>query len=190
MRYLLTFLLIYVLNLVPFYPRLSLLLAQPNQAINNNSTCPTDVKILTEQMLKDLPSYANRVIQRARRLDRDVDIFSYVIIAGRAEFEPLTLGPGEYNPAPNAIALEPPQQIFFTTLERQYTDEKAIETQHYHWLFLVQTDSGWRVVTIFSRLGSPSAERPPLPPRETSKGVIGQAVKLWLRDCRAGTLRS
>ncbi|MEC4984082.1 MAG: hypothetical protein SAJ37_15375 [Oscillatoria sp. PMC 1068.18] len=190
MRYLLTFLLIYVLNIFAFRPGWSPVLAQTNPQLNNNPTCPTDVKILTEQMLKDLPSYANRVIQRARRLNREVDIFSYVILAGKAEFEPLTLGPGEYNTAPNAIAEDPPQQIFFTTLERQYTDKQAIETQHYHWLFLVQTNSGWRVVTIFSRLGSPSPERPPLPPRETSKGVIGQAVKLWLRDCRAGTLRN
>ncbi|NEQ25417.1 MAG: hypothetical protein F6K28_41395, partial [Microcoleus sp. SIO2G3] len=47
-----------------------------------SSTCPADVNTLTSQLLKDLPSYANRVIQRARRLNRTVDSYSYVLVAG------------------------------------------------------------------------------------------------------------
>jgi hypothetical protein len=46
------------------------------------------------------------------------------------------------------------------------------------------------LVLIFSRIGSASEGRPPTPPRESGNGVIGQAVNLWLRDCRLGTLRS
>ncbi|HBL62685.1 MAG TPA: hypothetical protein DDZ80_31210 [Cyanobacteria bacterium UBA8803] len=154
-----------------------------------SSTCPADVETLTSLLLRDLPSYANRAIQRARRLDRSVDEFSYVVLAGRPEFEPLTLGPGQYNSTASAAEVEPPQQVFLTTLERQYRDGKAIEFQTFHWLFLTQTDSGWRLAMMFTRIGSASPGRPPTPPRESSNSIIGQAVNTWLRDCRAGAIR-
>lgn len=153
-----------------------------------SSTCPADVETLVSLLLRDLPSYANRVIQRSRRLSR-ADENYYVLVAGRPEFEPLTLGPGQYTSTPTAD-VEPPQQVFLTTLEREYYGGKAIYTQHYHWLFLVQTPDGWRLAMMFSRFGSASAGRPPTPPRESSNGVIGQAVNFWLRDCRAGAIRS
>lgn len=153
------------------------------------STCPSDVETLTFLLIEDLPSYANRVIQRARRLERTVDQFSYVIVAGRPEFEPLTLGPGQYQTPTSAANVEPPQQVFLTTLERQYYGGRAIEFQNFHWLFLTPTDRGWRLAMIFTRIGSAAPGRPPTPPRESSNGVIGQAVSIWLRDCRAGAIR-
>lgn len=153
------------------------------------STCPTDVEPLVSLLIRDLPSYANRVIQRSRRLSR-ADENYYVLIAGRPEFSPLTLGPGQYTPTPPSADVEPPQQVFITTLERQYQGGKAVSIQHYHWLFLVETPDGWRLAMMFSRFGSASAGRPPTAPRESSNGVIGQAVNLWLRDCRAGAIRS
>ena len=152
-------------------------------------TCPADVETLTSQLIRDLPSYANRVIQRSRRLNRTVDSFSYVLVAGKPEFVPLSLGPGQYSSAASVADVEPPKQVFITTLERQYLGGKAIESQHYHWLFLTQTPSGWRLALMFSRIGSSSPGRSPTPPRESSKGVIGQAVTIWLRDCRAGAIR-
>ena len=152
-------------------------------------TCPADVETLTSQLIRDLPSYANRVIQRARRLNRTVDSFSYVLVAGNPEFAPLSLGPGQYSSAASVADVEPPKQVFITTLERQYLGGKAIESQHYHWLFLTQTSSGWRLALMFSRIGSSSPGRSPTPPRESSKGIIGQAVTIWLRDCRAGAIR-
>jgi len=152
-------------------------------------TCPADVETLTSQLIRDLPSYANRVIQRSRRLNRTVDSFSYVLVAGKPEFAPLSLGPGQYSSAASVADVEPPKQVFITTLERQYLGGKAIESQHYHWLFLTQTPGGWRLALMFSRIGSSSPGRSPTPPRESSKGVIGQAVTLWLRDCRAGAIR-
>jgi hypothetical protein len=151
--------------------------------------CPADVETLTSQLIRDLPSYANRVIQRSRRLNRTVDSFSYVLVAGKPEFAPLSLGPGQYSSAASVPDVEPPKQVFITTLERQYLRGKAIESQHYHWLFLTQTPSGWRLALMFSRIGSSSPGRSPTPPRESSKGVIGQAVTIWLRDCRAGAIR-
>ncbi|NES83788.1 MAG: hypothetical protein F6K10_21570 [Moorea sp. SIO2B7] len=150
-----------------------------------DNSCPAELNILTDLMLKDLPSYANRVIQRARRRSRSLDLFSYVIIAGKPELKPLELNYTEYTP----VFSESPQQLFFTTLERQYINNKVVESQHYHWLFLTRTASGWRMAMVFSRLGSTGGDKPALPPKETSNGVIGQAVRLWLRDCRAGSLR-
>lgn len=160
----------------------------PSPQLTQALSCPDDLQSLIFLMLRDLPNYANRVIQRARDFDRSVDTYSYVLIAGRQEFAPLTLGPGVYT-APTAIDPEPPQQVFFTTLERQYQENRAVETQYYHWLFLTKTPEGWRLAMMFTRFGSPSGRRPPTPPRESSNGVIGQAVKLWLRDCRAGVIR-
>lgn len=147
------------------------------------STCQDqEVETLTTQLLKDLPSYANRVSQRTRRRDRKVDLYSYVLLVGRPEFAPLTLGPGEYNPT---TRVEPPQQVFITTLERQYIDGKPVELQQYHWLFLTQTSSGWRLAMMFSSIGTYPARQPPTRPRDSSNGVIAQAIRTWLRDCQA-----
>ncbi|MFE1747483.1 hypothetical protein [Coleofasciculus sp. H7-2] len=153
--------------------------------------CPSNVESLTLLLLRDLPSYANRVNQRARRRSRKVDISSSsVIAAGRPEFEPLSLGPGQYNPTPPAELAAAPKQVFITTLERQYTAGKLIELQQYHWLFLAQTDSGWSLALMFSRTGLYPGGRPPTPPRDSSNGIIGQAVRNWLQDCRVGKVRS
>ena len=147
-----------------------------------------DVEILTAQLLKDLPSYANRVSQRLRRPNRTFDIYTYVLLAGRPEFAPLTLGPGEYLPSEPAV-LDETTQVFITTLERQYTDGKPVELQEYHWLFLTKTDSGWRLAMMFSRTGTYPSKQPPTRPRDSSNGVIAQAVRTWLRDCQAGSVR-
>ncbi len=155
----------------------------------SSSTCPSDLETLTSLLLRDLPSYGNRIIQRARRLNRSVDEFSYIIIAGRPEFEPLPLNPGQSNFTASITDPNPPQQVFFTTLERQYTGGKAIEFQTFHWLFLTHTESGWRLAMMFTRLGSTSGGHPPTPPRESSNSIIGQGVSIWLRDCRAGAIR-
>ena len=176
------------LLIISIIQTLSLLTFLPVQAQNTSDTCPEDVEVLTEKMLIDLPNYANRVIQRARRLEREVDLYSYVLVAGRPEFEPLDLTPNQYSSVPPIEELEPPQQIFFTTLEREYVDNKAQKKQHFHWLFLSQTESGWRMSMVFSSFGFHLQHLPPTPPRETSDGVIGQAISTWLRDCRAGAI--
>ncbi len=146
-----------------------------------------DIATLTTQLVKDLPNYTNRVNQKSRRLTRSIDIYSYVLVAGKAEFAPLSLGPGEY--LPTLPVAEQPQQVFITTLERQYTSGKLVQLQQYHWLFMTQTNSGWRLAFMFSRTGTYPNKQPPTPPRESSNGAISQAVNTWLRDCQAGTLR-
>lgn len=162
----------------------SILLTQNSAASIQRYSCPTDVETLTTLMLRDLPSYANRVSSSSNRITSPTG--TYVILAGKAEFAPLSLGPGEYTPD---SANAPPQQVFFTTLERQYTARNVTELQEYHWLFLVQTNSGWRFVMMFSQTGSYPGGRPPTAPRDSSNGVIGRGVQIWLRDCRAGVIR-
>lgn len=162
--------------------------AKPSNPQSRNCQAQ-DVEILTAQLLKDLPSYANRVSQRLRRPNRTFDIYTYVLLAGRPEFAPLTLGPGEYLPSEPAALDETIKQVFITTLERQYTDGKPVELQEYHWLFLTKTDSGWRLAMMFSRTGTYPSKQPPTRPRDSSNGVIAQAVRTWLRDCQAGSVR-
>lgn len=148
-------------------------------------TCPEDLQELTSYLLRDLPNYSNRVIQRTQRYNRDAGIRNFIVTAGKADFEPLNLPRIQYSPQSD----RDPEQIFFTVLERQYKNGQVINTQTYHWLFLTPTDSGWRTVMMFSRFGKSPDSSPPTPPRETTDGIIGQAVQLWFQDCRAGTVR-
>jgi hypothetical protein len=151
--------------------------------------CPADLETLIALLLRDLPSYANRVIQQSRNINRKISGLTHVIIAGRPEFTPLPLNPSEYSSFTPEVEPAPPQQVFFTTLERQYVAGKAAETQHFHWLFLSKTPDGWRLAMMFSQFGSSEKGSVPTPPQESSNGIIGQAVTTWLRDCRAGAIR-
>lgn len=142
--------------------------------------CPAELEPLVEQLLVDLPGYANRILQRHRRLTATLAPAN-VVMAGRAEFEPLPL-------AANQPIPEDPRQVFITTLERTYTRTQAVEMQEYHWLFLTQTPRGWQLAMMFSRTGGSPTGRTPSPPRDSSQGVVAQAVRVWLRDCQ-GRLR-
>ena len=151
-------------------------------------SCPTDLGLLTAGLLRDLPSYANRVAIRSLGTQINQPYrFGSVLLAGAAEFEPIDLNNYGSATTPPEEAV---RQVFFTTLERQYISQtEAVELQHYHWLFLVPDEAGWRMVLLFSSLGGyPTSLRAPTPPQESSEGVIGQAVWLWLRDCRAGAI--
>ncbi|WP_254566350.1 hypothetical protein [Oscillatoria sp. HE19RPO] len=149
--------------------------------------CPADLDLLMSQLLPDLPGYANRTIQRS---SQDY-VPRFVILAGRPEFQPLPQGPGVNHPPvsrlPGDLEIEGSNpaiaQVFFTTLERHYTATQSIEYQQYHWLFLSQTDQGWRVNQMFSRTAYPETAIP-TPPRDSSDSEMAQAIRLWLRDCR------
>ncbi|WP_414541331.1 hypothetical protein [Nostoc sp. CCY0012] len=144
---------------------------------------------LTTQLLRDLPSYANRVTQRARRRSRSSDIYSYMLVAGKPEFQPLPLNPGGYHSDHQKNATTEVDQVFFTTLERQYIGGKAVESQQFHWLLLTKTQSGWRLIMMFTQMGAYPQQQVVSPPRDSSNGVVAQAVKTWLRDCQAGSVR-
>jgi hypothetical protein len=176
--------LLVLLNPLPAYPTPHSPLPTPQ------SSCPTqDIKTLTEQLLQDLPAYANRTSQRARRLNRSIDLYTYVLVAGQPEFDPLTTAPGVYSPKSPQADGEDVQQVFFTTLERQYLSERTVELQVFHWAFFTKTEDGWRLATMFTRIGDRNNKKPPTPPEETSDGIIAQAIETWLRDCRARDAR-
>ncbi|NJR16996.1 MAG: hypothetical protein HC785_15675 [Calothrix sp. CSU_2_0] len=158
----------------------------------NNQTYCSEQKIeaVITYLLRDLPSYANRASQRARRLTRRGDTFSYTIAAGKPEFQPLPLNPNTTSLDTTKTLSEGVEQVFFTTLERQYTAGKSVELQQFHWLLLTKTGNGWRKVMMFSQIGSfPVTKQPVSPPRESSNGVVAQAIDAWLRDCQAGSIR-
>lgn len=150
--------------------------------INKKKECPDDLQSLANALVINIPNYANRVIQKSRKLSRNIQsIPIYVITASQAEFEPLPLSQHQYQENKN----EAVKQVFFTTLERQYLrKDYVIETQNYHWLLLTKTSQGWQLVMIFSRFGT-SNNGIPSPKQDTSNGIMGQAIKLWLRDCNA-----
>ena len=162
--------------------------------INNTkekSSCSNqDLATLTTKLLRDLPAYFNRATQRARRLDRSVEVYSYMLLAGKPDFTPLPLkswtdgATDEGDKSTKGV-----EQIFFTTLERQYTKGKAVQLQGFHRLFLTKTESGWRMSMIYSQIGSYPKQKPPTPPRESSNSAVGQGIQTWLRDCRAGSVR-
>ena len=158
---------------------------ETNQSLTNSFSCPGDLRQLTSLLLKDLPQYSNRVIQRTQTANREAGIRNFIVTASQAEFEPLNLPRIQYD----RIDSREPEQVFFTVLERQYSNNRIINTQTYHWLFLTQTSNGWQTVMMFSRFGNSQNGQPPTPPRETTNGIIGQGVQLWLKDCRAGTVR-
>lgn len=159
------------------------------QWIRPPAACPTELEQLMPLLLNDLPSYANRVSQRAYTDYRNSEVPGYVLLAGRPEYEPLPLPTGEYSSAIDPAESNPEVlQVFFTTLERQYLSGGAFQLQHYHWLFLTRTENGWRFVLMLSSVGDATADQPPTPPRDSSQGVIAQAIRLWLRDCEAESI--
>jgi hypothetical protein len=148
------------------------------------AVCPIDVASLTPTLLRDLPSYANRVIVRSHKVE-NLGTMSQVITAGKAEFVPLPVSSEPSSADPEL------KQVFFTTLERQRSGDQMVELQQYHWLFLTRTEAaGWQLALSYTRTAAyPSAEKAVSPPRESSAGPIAQGVKLWLRDCEAGAVR-
>jgi|GEM_PF-484816 len=164
-------------------------LAKRGVAGGVKSVCSNqNIETLTTRMLRDLPSYANRTIQRARPplLSKSPDFYSYMLVAGKPDFTPLPLNPGGYNTDVTKNASPGVEQVFFTTLERLYTSGKAVDLQQFHWLFLTKTKSAWRLVMMFSQTGYYQANKLPTPPQDSSNGDIAQAINIWLRDCQAG----
>ncbi|WP_292859577.1 hypothetical protein [Nostoc sp. LPT] len=171
-------------------PKPSALAERENVNSDASSLCSEqNLETLTIQLLQKLPSYTNRASQRARRLSRSSQVYSYMLVAGRPEFTPLPLNLEEYSADASKSAASGVEQVFFTTLERQYIDKKAVELQEFHWLLLTKTKNGWQLVMMFSQVGSYLQQQPLSPPRDSSNGTVAQGVKAWLRDCEAGSLR-
>ena len=170
--------------------------ASPSQPIQTRDTgkersfCSEQtIDNLITPLLRDLPSYTNRANQRARRLRRKTDVYTYMVLAGKPDFTPLPLNAGVNTTDAAKSSDEKVEQVFFTTLERQYISGRAVQLQEFHWLFLTKSNTGWRMVTMFSQIGSyPVTKNPPTPPRNSSNGTVAQGINAWLRDCQAGSI--
>ena len=148
--------------------------------------CPADLNNLVELLRRDLPSYANRLLQRRRKLKDP--FYSSVVMVGKPEFEPLPISHREYTPIEPQAA---PKQVFISTLERQYTGVKSTELQQFYWLFLTPTPhKGWRLAAIYSRISPrPKSQDSPIsPPIESSSTPVGEAIRIWLNDCYLGRI--
>ncbi|MGB3786711.1 MAG: hypothetical protein WA949_01785 [Phormidesmis sp.] len=173
--------------------------------IRQTTQCPSDIEPLAELLIRDIPGYTNRVLQRTvavlpwteadvlRALESDEIVRepyrpSSVLIAGKLNLEPLDLDEYAFTTAPQTGGEV--TQLFFTTLSRQYTGLQVKETQEYHWVFLTQTVGGWRLAFMFSAIDGLPLVQILTPPRESSDSSVGQAIQLWLRDCRAGAIEA
>lgn len=154
--------------------------AVPPPSLNRPQACPTSFKSLVSQLLADLPSYANRTNVRSDLPHR------YLILASQPEFKPLPVTSTPHSPESD----DQLRQVFFTTLVRRYQGNQSTDIQEYHWLFLAHNPKGWWFSMMHSIIGSYPQAEPPSPPRNSSEGKLAQAIRLWLRDCRARDGRS
>ncbi|MGB2924498.1 MAG: hypothetical protein WBB82_04300 [Limnothrix sp.] len=143
--------------------------------------CNTEMTEIATQMIEDLPSYGNRVIQRARKLDRVEDLYSYILITALPEFQPLPLTNHQYQPT----VADTTEQIFFTALSKQYIDDLPVTYENYYWVLVTRTNYGWEVVHVLSSVGDARFTGILPPPLDSTRGVVGQATKLWFRDYNA-----
>ena len=159
---------------------------QLNSAIAATTyTCPVKLASLTTLLARDLPGYTNRLTQQRR--NRTDQLYSSIVTASVPELEPIATSSHEY---PARFPQTAPTQVFISTLERQYTGIQSAQLQQFHWLFLAQTRLGWRLVNIYSRTGGlPIANTAISPPIESSKTVVGEAIRVWLNDCYLGKIR-
>ncbi len=180
--------------------------AEPHDPVylRPSEACPAEYETLVATLLRDLPQYANLVAGRSFRPSLNTPApglpaaatpptpapVGTMLVASQPDFEPLDLTDRAFGAGLDSES--DIRQVFFTTLERQYLSSQVVSLQQFHWLFLVQAEDGWRSVLLYSSLGgdpaSPRADQRLTPPQESSQGIVGQAVRLWLRDCRAGTV--
>ncbi|NEQ39821.1 MAG: hypothetical protein F6K40_27655 [Okeania sp. SIO3I5] len=150
---------------------------KPTETPKIKSICPKNsdnLEILVAALISDLPSYVNREIQRERQPNKDY-LKRNIIIAGRPEFEHL---PIDYTP----FIEEGINQIFLTTLERQYRDSQVVELQRFHWLFMRQNQAQWELINMFSIEESFPANLP-VQAEDSSNGVFAKGIRAWLKKC-------
>jgi hypothetical protein len=155
----------------------------PSPALSSGlpkTICPQTVESLAQLLVRDLPGYANRATIKGRSRSQSKEL-THIVLASQPEVEPLEIP----NAKPNADL----HQVFITTLERQTLGDRMYEFQQYHWLFLAKTRVGWRLTQSFSRTGRYPPDDQITATRDSSQGAIAQGIKIWLRDCNAGSLR-
>ena len=149
--------------------------------IRPRSICPSELEPLTKALLRDLPSYINRISHQRG----GSQTYRYAIASSPANMTPLPVVTSTPDPEQGGL-----YQVFFTLLERQYDTQQKKDYQSYHWLFLAHTEKdGWQLAMIYSRQSSyPDTADVSTPLRETTQEATGLAIRYWLRDCRAGAV--
>lgn len=148
----------------------------PQEVKSSALPCPSDINTFANALVKDLPDYTNRILQKN---SRPGSLPVYVITASAPEFAPLPLTQTQYHSEKTSDI----EQIFFTTLERHYQSNQTIyQTQNYYWLLLTPTPNGWQMVTLLTKLGHSQQDSLMTPPFDNSNGVMGAGIKTWLRD--------
>ncbi|NEZ64040.1 hypothetical protein D0962_14790 [Leptolyngbyaceae cyanobacterium CCMR0082] len=153
--------------------------------IRPQASCPQDFAALSTLLIRDIPSYTNRILQSSVADIRSAYRPAYVITASQPDRVPLEIKDRVYTTLPDDG--QDLQQLFFTTLERQYSESEAISISHFHWLFLAPDEAGWQMVFMFSAIEAEDENL--LPPRDSSQGSVGQAVQRWLQDCQARAIQ-
>lgn len=162
--------------------------AHARDLIFTENQCTKEITELSNQLVAEISDYGNRVIQTSRRRERNAAMMPiYIVTAGQPEFEDLPLSYRSYG-SNQASEIK---QVFFTTLERHYLSNSRLEeAQNYHWLLLTSTDTGgWEMVMLLTRFGEVAQSEVVSPPVDTTSGIVGEAVRRWLRDCRYGALK-
>ncbi|NEQ49789.1 MAG: hypothetical protein F6K11_06590 [Leptolyngbya sp. SIO3F4] len=155
--------------------------SEPN-FLRPQTACPEDFETLSSLLIRDIPSYTNRILQSTVADISTAYRPAYVIAANNPERTPLNIDSQVYTTEPSRD--ESLRQLFFTTLERQYSNAlEETSINHFHWLFLVPSEDGWQMVFMFSAIEAEGEVQ--LPARDSSNGSVAQAIKRWLRDCRA-----
>ena len=155
-------------------------IAFPIAPVFARSTCPEAIESMSALLVRDLPSYGNRAIIRSRSRS-DMAELTQIVVASQPELEPIAVT--SLKPDPNL------HQVFLTTLERQASAQRIYEFQQFHWIFLVHTRSGWRLVKSFSRTSRYPKGEWMTETQDSSQGAIAQGIKTWLRDCAAGSIQ-
>lgn len=145
------------------------------------ASCPQNFETLSDLLIRDIPSYTNRILQSSVADISTAYRPTYVITASRPERMPLEITDRVYTTPSDSS--EDLHQLFFTTLERQYSGLDTVAIEHFHWLFLAPDENGWQMVFMFSAIEAEDGAQ--IPPRDSSQGSVGQAVRRWLTDCAA-----
>ncbi|NEP78243.1 MAG: hypothetical protein F6K39_08645 [Okeania sp. SIO3B3] len=164
----------------PRKPRIEIEKIESTEPPKQKYTCrenSDDLEILATDLILDLPGYVNREIQRDRQSNEDY-LERNIVIAGRPEFEPLPIDDMPF-------FQEDINQIFLTTLERQYRDSHVVELQQFHWLFLRKSQRQWELVNMFS-IEESLLGNLPLQPEDSSNGVFARGIRVWLKGCYFG----
>jgi hypothetical protein len=149
--------------------------------IRSREACPGEVEPLVKGLLRDLPSYINRISHQRRGSQSK----HYAIAASQPNFKPLPMVVSSQPIDPKHSGLH---QVFFTMLERQYQTQDKVDYQNHHWLFLAYSQkTGWQLAMLYSRIEPypEGGQTVASPMRETSQEATGLAIRHWLRDCKA-----